>query len=90
MYIFSVFSYVENLDEMRLNAISNLVEHPIQLRPPDESDKTKFLKVYMTKQERKKLRRQNRKEMQKEQQEKYRLGLEPAPEPKGLLKCFYF
>lgn len=38
--------------------------------------------VFLTKQERKKLRRQNRRETWKEEQEKIRLGLNPPPEPK--------
>lgn len=38
--------------------------------------------VFLTKQERKKLRRQNRREAWKEEQEKIRLGLAPPPEPK--------
>lgn len=38
--------------------------------------------VFLTQKERKKLRRQNRREAWKEEQEKIRLGLEPAPEPK--------
>jgi len=37
----------------------------------------------LTKDERKKLRRQNRTEAQKELQEKIRLGLMAPPEPKG-------
>lgn len=40
--------------------------------------------VFLTKKERKKLRRQNRREAWKEEQEKIRLGLEPPPEPKVL------
>ena len=40
--------------------------------------------VLLTKDERKKLRRQGRTEAQKELQEKIRLGLIPPPEPKGL------
>uniref|UniRef100_A0A915JLJ6 U4/U6 small nuclear ribonucleoprotein Prp3 n=1 Tax=Romanomermis culicivorax TaxID=13658 RepID=A0A915JLJ6_ROMCU len=75
-------NYPENLDEIKTGVMSDLVEHPIQLRPPGESDKPIPLKVHLTSKERKKLRRQNRKEMQREKQEKYRLGLEPAPEPK--------
>lgn len=41
------------------------------------------MSVYLTKKERKKLRRLNRKEVQKDEHEKIRLGLVPAPEPKG-------
>lgn len=41
-----------------------------------------YMPVFLTKKERKKLRRQNRREMWKEEQEKIRLGLEAPPEPK--------
>ncbi|KAJ8311737.1 hypothetical protein KUTeg_011092 [Tegillarca granosa] len=47
-------------------SITSLVEHPIQMKPP----------------ERKKLRRQTRQETQKDITEKIRLGLMPPPEPK--------
>lgn len=43
--------------------------------------------VFLTKKERKKLRRQNRREAFKEQ-EKIRLGLEPSPEPKLRISNF--
>ncbi|CAC5421964.1 unnamed protein product [Mytilus coruscus] len=65
-----------------LTGITNLVEHPIQMKPPAEPDKEPEIPVYLTKKERKKLRRQNRQEAQKEEQEKIRLGLLPPPEPK--------
>lgn len=42
-----------------------------------------YMPVFLTKKERKKLRRQNRREAWKEEQEKIRLGLEPPPEPKA-------
>jgi len=45
--------------------------------------------VFLTKKERKKLRRQNRRETWKEEQEKIRLGLEPPAEPKVLKSFFY-
>ncbi|KAK6635467.1 hypothetical protein RUM43_007637 [Polyplax serrata] len=67
---------------VREEAISNLVEHPTQMKPPNEPSKPTFLPVFLTKKERKKLRRQNRREAWKEEQEKIRLGLEPPPEPK--------
>lgn len=44
--------------------------------------KSVYTPVFLTKQERKKLRRQNRREAWKEEQEKIRLGLNTAPEPK--------
>lgn len=62
--------------------ITNLVEHPIQMRPPTDPLKPIYMPVFLTKKERKKLRRQNRREAWKEEQEKIRLGLEAPPEPK--------
>ncbi|XP_011633950.1 U4/U6 small nuclear ribonucleoprotein Prp3 [Pogonomyrmex barbatus] len=53
---------------------------------PNEDEPTTikpiYMPVFLTKKERKKLRRQNRRETWKEEQEKIRLGLEPPPEPK--------
>ncbi|XP_012532521.1 U4/U6 small nuclear ribonucleoprotein Prp3 [Monomorium pharaonis] len=62
--------------------ITNLVEHPTQIRPPTDPLKPIYMPVILTKKERKKLRRQNRREAWKEEQEKIRLGLEAPPEPK--------
>ncbi|CAL8071137.1 unnamed protein product [Calicophoron daubneyi] len=62
--------------------ITNLVEHPIKMKPPKDLSKHPEIPLLLTKKERKKLRRQNRQEAQKERQEKVRLGLVPPPEPK--------
>ena len=67
--------------EVRPGAISNLIEHPIQLKPM-ESSRTVHVPMFLTKKERKKLRRQNRREAWKEKQDKIRLGLVPPDEPK--------
>ncbi|XP_017861685.1 PREDICTED: U4/U6 small nuclear ribonucleoprotein Prp3 isoform X1 [Drosophila arizonae] len=67
---------------IRKTAISNLIEHPTQMKPPNEPLKPVYLPVFLTKKERKKLRRQNRREAWKEEQEKIRLGLVAPPEPK--------
>jgi U4/U6 small nuclear ribonucleoprotein PRP3 len=64
------------------DSISELVEHPIQLKPPNQPTQPQYLKACLTAKERKKLRRQNRRESQKEKAEKIRLGLEKPPEPK--------
>lgn len=48
-----------------------------------EPEKEPIIPVYLTKKERKKLRRQTRQETQKDITEKIRLGLMPPPEPKG-------
>ncbi|XP_074596614.1 pre-mRNA processing factor 3 [Brevipalpus obovatus] len=61
---------------------TNLIEHPMQMKPPSEPQRPVVLPVFLTKKEQKKLRRQNRREAWKEKQEKIRLGLEPPPEPK--------
>lgn len=66
----------------KYDGVTTLIEHPTQMKPPMEPVKPDFLPVYLTKKERKKLRRQNRREAWKEKQEKIRLGLEPPPEPK--------
>uniref|UniRef100_A0A1A9WSR4 Uncharacterized protein n=1 Tax=Glossina brevipalpis TaxID=37001 RepID=A0A1A9WSR4_9MUSC len=67
---------------IRKAAITNLIEHPTQMKPPNEPLKPVYLPVFLTKKERKKLRRQNRREAWKEDQEKIRLGLVATPEPK--------
>jgi hypothetical protein len=51
-----------------------------------EPNKPILLPIHLTRHEQRKLRRQNRAEVLKEQQEKIRLGLMPAPEPKGKKK----
>ena len=62
--------------------INNLIEHPIQMRPPIDPSQMPYLPVFLTKKERKKMRRTNRREAWKDKQEKIRLGLEPAPQAK--------
>uniref|UniRef100_A0AAV2MCH9 U4/U6 small nuclear ribonucleoprotein Prp3 n=1 Tax=Knipowitschia caucasica TaxID=637954 RepID=A0AAV2MCH9_KNICA len=69
-------------EELELFGVTNLVEHPAQIKPPVDMDKAVTLGVYLTKKEQKKLRRQTRREGQKEVQERVRLGLMPPPEPK--------
>jgi len=66
---------------VRPGAISNLIEHPIQLKPM-ESNRAIHVPMFLTKKERKKLRRQNRREAWKEKQDKIRLGLIQPDEPK--------
>ncbi|CAF0824165.1 unnamed protein product [Rotaria sordida] len=65
-----------------LTGITQLIEHPIQLKAPSEPNKPVLLPIHLTRHEQRKLRRQNRAEVLKEQQEKIRLGLMPPPEPK--------
>lgn len=67
---------------MKEDAITNLIEHPTQLRCPTDPHDQVFMPVFLTKKERKKLRRQNRRETWKEKQERIRLGLDAAPAAK--------
>lgn len=73
---------VDNKISVRHQVITNLIEHPIQAHPPNEPTRPVFLPVFLTKKEKKKLRRQNRREAWMEEQEKIRLGLIEPPEPK--------
>lgn len=86
----SFYRYENIVDEncahlIRDHAITHLVEHPIQMKPPTDPLKPIFMPIFLTRAEKKKLRRQNRREAWKEEQEKIRLGLIPAPEPKVFL-----
>ncbi|CAD5233531.1 unnamed protein product [Bursaphelenchus xylophilus] len=69
-------------DQRYGNKITDLIEHPVQLKPPDAALNNVPIKAHLTKKEMKKLRRMNRKEVQREETEKIRLGLKKAPEPK--------
>merc|ERR1712223_1614140 len=62
------------IEEVRQDAITNLVEHPIQLKPLEPGGNVQ-IPVFLTKKEQKKLRRQNRREAWKEKQDKIRLGI---------------
>ncbi|CAH1398753.1 unnamed protein product [Nezara viridula] len=79
-------SYGPDDEEPKLKeeAITHLIEHPIQMKAPTVPSKPVYMPVFLTKKERKKLRRQNRRETWKEEQEKIRLGLVAPPEPKVL------
>jgi hypothetical protein len=67
--------------KIREGAISNLIEHPIQLQPL-ESTKPVHIPMFLTKKEMKKMRRQNRRETWKEKQDKIR------QEEKGIVHGF--
>jgi U4/U6 small nuclear ribonucleoprotein PRP3 len=63
-----------DVSELRVEAITNLIEHPIQMKPL-EAITPNQVPVFLTKREMKKLRRQNRREAWKEKQDKIRLGM---------------
>ncbi|KAJ2901259.1 hypothetical protein MKZ38_002009 [Zalerion maritima] len=62
--------------------ITEYVQHPVALEPPQEKNAPAPKPMYLTSKEQAKLRRQRRMAALKEQQAKIRLGLEPAPPPK--------
>lgn len=62
--------------------ITNLVEHPPIKKAPLSKDSFAQVPIFLTKNEQKKLRRQNRKNVELEKQEQIKLGLLPKPEPK--------
>jgi U4/U6 small nuclear ribonucleoprotein PRP3 len=62
--------------------VTHLIQHPVELKPPGESDQPVALPVMLTKKERKKMRTQRRKAEERDRQEKIRLGLMEAPAPK--------
>lgn len=64
------------------DGITNLVEHPEIKQPPGPDQSVVDIPIFLTKDEKKKLRRQNRRNQEVERQEKIKLGLLPKPEPK--------
>ena len=62
--------------------ITNLVQHPVLLKAPQDNLLVPVKAMYLTSKEQAKLRRMRRAEDLKEQQAKIRLGLVPPPEPK--------
>lgn len=62
--------------------ITEYVQHPVLLEPPQEKNTPAPKPMFLTSKEQAKLRRQRRMAELKEIQAKIRLGLEPAPPPK--------
>ncbi|KAH8769781.1 pre-mRNA processing factor 3-domain-containing protein [Diaporthe sp. PMI_573] len=62
--------------------VTNLIQHPVALEPPQEKNTPAPKPMYLTSKEQAKLRRQRRMAELKEEQAKIRLGLVPAPPPK--------
>jgi len=85
---------VSEADDVQLLAAQNartykLVQHPVPVRPIGGGDKgVAVLPMYMTREERKKLRRTTRKQRELEKRDKMMMGLIPAPEPKFKLSNF--
>lgn len=62
--------------------VTNLIQHPVALEPPQERNTPAPKAMYLTSKEQAKIRRQRRLADLKEEQAKIRLGLIPAPPPK--------
>jgi U4/U6 small nuclear ribonucleoprotein PRP3 len=64
------------------------VQHPVPIKPLGGEKADEPLKLYLTKKERKRIRRTAREEREKEKRDKLLMGLIPAPEPKFKLSNF--
>ena len=67
-------------DLIRVDKITNMIEHPIPFKV--NQSQNVIIPMYLTKQERKKIKRRKRMEKEKEKQDKIRLGLMKPPPPK--------
>lgn len=73
--------FVRSDQSLAHDLLGNLIQRP-SLKDFNKQNSSEQLKIYLTPEERKKLRRQRRLEAQKELQEKIALGLLPPPPPK--------
>jgi U4/U6 small nuclear ribonucleoprotein PRP3 len=80
------YSAIDNPSNLKIDTedsiITVYIQHPILLTPPQEKNMPPSKPMFLTPKEQAKLRRQRRMADLKEQQDKIRLGLEPAPPPK--------
>lgn len=84
--LISSYDTLHDPDSLRIygedSIVTNLIQHPVALEPPQERNAPSPKPMYLTSKEQAKLRRQHRMADLKEQQAKIRLGLIPAPPPK--------
>ncbi|KAF2496625.1 PRP3-domain-containing protein [Lophium mytilinum] len=80
------YSALDDPEKLKFNnddsIVTVYVQHPVEIRPPQEKLVIPVKPMYLTKTETKKVRRQRRAAENKEKQAKIRLGLEPPPPPK--------
>lgn len=76
------YDNLEAPGKLNFDLITQYVQHPVLLDPPQEKNMPAPKPMFLTKTEQAKLRRQRRMEDHKEQQAKIRLGLVPPPPPK--------
>jgi hypothetical protein len=84
-----------DIDEYELTHINHCkthiyIQHPIPVKPlgMNETAANAIVPVYLTKKERKKLRKATRAEREREKRDKMMIGLIPTPEPKFKLSNF--
>ena len=87
--LFNRYPNTESLTEGDFKGIGKLIEHPIPVYPSGEPNKPLSMQIYLTAEERKKLRKQRRREAELEKQEKIQLGLAEKPETKVSLNLQY-
>ncbi|KAF4548995.1 pre-mRNA processing factor 3 (PRP3)-like protein [Elsinoe fawcettii] len=76
------YADLDKPDGLKMDVVTQYVQHPVLLEPPQEKLQPVAKAMYLTKHEQKKMRRQRRMEEHKDQQMKIRLGIVPTPEPK--------
>ncbi|PNS17563.1 hypothetical protein CAC42_8106 [Sphaceloma murrayae] len=76
------YAVLDKPDGLKFDVITEYVQHPVQLEPPQEKLQPGAKPMYLTKKEQAKMRRQRRLELHKDEQMKIRLGMVPVPEPK--------
>ncbi|KAG8623612.1 hypothetical protein KVT40_008588 [Elsinoe batatas] len=76
------YADIDKPNGVKMDVITQYVQHPVLLEPPQEKLQPTAKAMYLTKNEQKKMRRQRRMEEHKDQQMKIRLGIVPTPEPK--------
>ncbi|TKX26929.1 U4/U5/U6 small nuclear ribonucleoprotein prp3 [Elsinoe australis] len=76
------YADIDKPDGLKFDVITQYVQHPVLLEPPQEKLAPTAKPMYLTKKEQAKMRRQRRMEAHKDEQMKIRLGILPVPEPK--------
>jgi U4/U6 small nuclear ribonucleoprotein PRP3 len=80
------YAVLDNPEKLKFDTddsiITAYIQHPVEIRPPQEKLVVTAKPMFLTKTETKKVRRQRRAAVNKEKQAKIRLGLEPPPPPK--------
>ncbi|GME87033.1 hypothetical protein B5S28_g1676 [[Candida] boidinii] len=80
-------TYKEATDHLEEgNPITEFIQHPVPIRAPWEKHLGPMKPLYLTKEERKRMRKLDRAKRHKEKQDRIRVGLDPVPEPKVKLK----